>query len=65
MDDTKSVADLMREWRAVAGLNTTEAGAIVGLSGRTISEIEQGRIRGGDALTAIALKKLIYDAKTY
>lgn len=53
----------MREWRTLAGLNTTEAGARLGLSGRAIEDIEQGRRRADDELTRIALKTLIDDAK--
>jgi transcriptional regulator with XRE-family HTH domain len=58
-----SNADLMRTWRAAAGLSTAQAGERLGLSPRTIEEIEQGRIRNGDALTRMGLKKLIEDAK--
>ena len=59
----QSVADLMRTWRALAGLNTAEAGARLGMSGRAIEDIEQGRRRADDELARIALKKLIEDAK--
>ena len=52
----------MREWRRTAGLSTTEAGARLGLSRRTIEGIEQGR-REGDELARIALEKLLEDAK--
>ena len=38
-----SVADLMREWRKLAGLKTTAAGERLGLSARAIEDIEQGR----------------------
>ena len=55
--------DLMREWRTLAGLNATEAGARLGLSGRAIEDIEQGRRRVDDELARIALNKLIDDAK--
>lgn len=58
-----SVADLMREWRRVAGLNTAAAGERLGLSPRAIEDIEQGRRRADDELTRIALKKLIEGAK--
>lgn len=60
----KAVADLMREWRNVAGLSTEQAGARVGLSARAIEDIEQGRRRAGDELTALGLKKLIETEKT-
>lgn len=56
-------ADLMREWRRLAGLNTAAAGERLGLSPRAIEDIEQGRRRADDRLTEIALKKLIADAK--
>lgn len=59
----KSVADLMREWRGLAGLNTAQAGERLGLSSRSIEDIEQGRRRAGDELTAIALEALIEDLK--
>jgi DNA-binding XRE family transcriptional regulator len=58
-----TVADLMREWRRLAGLNTAAAGERLGLSPRAIEDIEQGRRRADDVLTGIALKKLIEDAK--
>lgn len=60
---TASVADLMRAWRKLAGLNTAAAGERLGLSARAIEDIEQGRRRAGDELTSIALKTLIEDAK--
>ena len=59
----KPVADLMREWRKLVGLNAAAAGKRLGLSGRAIEDIEQGRRRADDELTRIALKKLVDDAK--
>ena len=59
----KSVADLMREWRGLAGLNTAQAGERLGLSARSIEDMEQGRRRAGDELTLIALEALISDLK--
>lgn len=60
----RSNAELMKEWRHVAGHgNTRSAGAVLGLSARTIEDIEQGRRRVGDALTRIALETLIAQAK--
>lgn len=59
----RSNADLMREWRRVAELNTAAAGERLGLSSRTVEDIEQGRSRVDDVLTRVALKKLIEDAK--
>ncbi len=58
-----TVADLMRQWRAAAGLTTAEAGERLDMSGRSIEDIEQGRRRADDRLTEIALKKLIGDCK--
>lgn len=63
MARTKTVAQLMKDWRAAAGLNTAAAGERLGLSSRAIEDIEQGRRRADDELTRIALKKLIDDAK--
>lgn len=59
----KSNADLMREWRALAGLNTAAAGERLGMSGRAIEDIEQGRRRADDVLTRIALEALISGTK--
>ena len=55
----QSVADLMREWRRLAGLNTTQAGEELGLSSRSIEDIEQGRTRANDVLTRHGLEALI------
>jgi predicted transcriptional regulator len=57
----KSNADLMREWRALAGVNAAAAGERLGLSGRAIEDIEQGRRRDGDELTRLGLLRLIDD----
>lgn len=59
----ETVADLMREWRKIAGLNTAAAGERLGLSARAIEDIEQGRRRADDKLSLLGLKKLIEDAK--
>lgn len=59
----RPVSELMREWRTVAGLSTSEAGERIGLSGRTVEQIEQGRRRDGDVLTALALQALIAEAR--
>lgn len=58
-----TIPSLMRQWRHILSINTKEAGARLGLSGRTIEEIEQGRRRSGDRLTEIALQSLIRDAE--
>lgn len=52
-------ATLMRRWRQMAGLSTEQAGARLGLSPRSIENIEQGRARAGDELTRVALLALI------
>jgi transcriptional regulator with XRE-family HTH domain len=59
----KPVADLMRQWREVAGLSRAEAGERLGLAPNAIRDIEQGLRRNGDVLSAWGLKKLIEDAK--
>lgn len=59
----KSNADLMREWRTLAKLNTAAAGERLRMSGRSIEDIEQSRRRAGDVLTQIALEALIEAAK--
>lgn len=63
MHRERSVADLMREWRKLASINTAAAGERLRLSSRAIEDIEQGRRRADDELTRIALKKLIDDIK--
>jgi predicted transcriptional regulator len=63
MSTEPAVADLMREWRRVARLSTAAAGQHLGLSPRTIEDVEQGRSRVDDTLARIALQKLIADAK--
>jgi transcriptional regulator with XRE-family HTH domain len=59
----KSVADLMRAWRAAAGLTREQAGERLGLALGTIRDIEQGLSRADDVLAREGLKKLISDAK--
>lgn len=61
MDASNAAA--MKEWRRLLGLSTAEAGAKLGLSARSIEDIEQGRRRDGDVLTTIALAALINGAK--
>lgn len=58
-----TTADLMREWRRVAGLSREQAAVVTGLGAAAIRDIEQGLRRDGDYLTAMGLKKLIEDAK--
>lgn len=62
MPDGKPIADLMREWRRVAKLSTAAAGERLGMSKRSIEDIEQGRRRADDELTRIALERLIEEA---
>lgn len=61
--DRPTIADLMRAWRHAAGINTAAAGDRLGLSRRTIEDIEQGRARADDELTRIALESLIKTAR--
>jgi len=63
MRKVETVAELMREWRRAAGLNTAAAGERLGLSPRAIEDIEQGRRRAHDELSRLGLKKLIENAK--
>lgn len=63
MPAARSTADLMREWRRVAGLSREQAGERVGLAANAIRDIEQGLRRADDRLTQAGLKKLIEDAK--
>ena len=55
----------MREWRAVAGHNTQSAGLELGLSSRSIEDIEQGRTRVDDVLTRHGLEAMIAQAKLH
>lgn len=59
-----TVAELMRTWRRIAGLNSTAAGRRLGLTKSSIDNIEQGRRRADDELTRIALEALIRDARS-
>jgi transcriptional regulator with XRE-family HTH domain len=61
MPRERTVADLMKAWRAAAGLSTAAAGERLKLSARAIEDIEQGRRRADDELARIALKKLLDD----
>lgn len=59
----RTTASLMKEWRKIANINTAEAGSLLGLSSRTIEDIEQGRRRADDAVTRLALERLIAEFK--
>jgi transcriptional regulator with XRE-family HTH domain len=62
LNQDRSVADLMREWRRTAGLSTTDVAAVTGKSVRTIEGIEGGRGKD-DFFTVEALRSLIEKAK--
>jgi DNA-binding XRE family transcriptional regulator len=55
----QSVADLMREWRRVAGLSRAEAGAQIGLAPGTIRDIEQGLSRAAYCLRPLCASRAI------
>lgn len=59
----RTVASLMKEVRQRYKLSTIQAGKLLGLSSRTIEDIEQGRRREDDTLTRIALECLIEHTK--
>lgn len=63
MPREKSIADLMREWRRLAGLSRADAAVRLDMAPGTLRDIEQGLSRADDALARIALEKLIDDAK--
>lgn len=63
MSREKSTADLMREWRRVAGLSRDQAASILGMAPGTLRDIEQGLSRAEDVLAQMGLKKMIEDAK--
>jgi predicted transcriptional regulator len=62
MSKDNSNAHLMRTWRKLLEINTTEAGECLGLSARSIEDIEQGRSRVDDVLTREGLFALIHEA---
>ena len=62
MPRQKTNAELMRTWRKLLEINTTQAGERLEMSSRAVEDIEQGRRRADDRLTRIALEALIYDA---
>lgn len=53
-----SNAERMRDFRNIFGLNTKAAGRVLGLSSRTIEDIEQGRRCVGDRVLELALKNI-------
>lgn len=63
MSDQPSIADLMREWRRLAGLSRAEAAARLSMAVGTLRDIEQGLSRADDTLARMALEGLIAAAK--
>lgn len=63
MPPRRSVADLMREWRRLAGLSREDAGARLGLGANAVRDIEQGLRRDEDELSRLGLEKLLADAR--
>lgn len=57
----RDLAELMRSWRRRARLNTREAGERLGLSGRTVEGIEQGRGFSHPNLLVLALLQAAKD----
>jgi DNA-binding XRE family transcriptional regulator len=53
------LAKLMRQWRQERGMSTGDAGDTLGLSPRTIENIEQGRGFNAARVLEIALLSLI------
>ena len=53
-----ALADIVRQFRRDHGLNTKQAGAVLGLSARTIENIEQGRAFGHEHLLRLAIKNI-------
>ena len=53
-----ALADIVRQFRRDHGLNTKQASAVLGISARTIENIEQGRAFSHDALLRLAIKNI-------
>lgn len=53
-----NLSDAMKDFRQRHGLNTARAGRVLGISGRTVENIEQGRAFSHSRLLMIALEKL-------
>ena len=59
MPEQPSIADLMREWRRLAGMSRADAAAMLRMAPGTLRDIEQGISRADDELARIALDALI------
>ena len=57
------LAAMVRLWRQSWALTTAEAGAWLGLSGRTVENIEQGRAFGTPRTVALAVSLLMRQKK--
>jgi len=57
------LAAMMRQWRQSWALPTSEAGEWLGISGRTVENIEQGRAFGTPRTVALAISCLIRQKK--
>ena len=53
-----ALSDIVRRFRRDHGLNTKQAGAVLGISARTIENIEQGRAFGHEHLLRLAIKNI-------
>lgn len=58
MINRQDYASLVRNARKRTGLNTTNFGALIGVSGRTIEDWEQGRRNPGNS-SLLLIKKLL------
>lgn len=58
MTNRQDYASLVRNARKRTGLNTTSFGALIGVSGRTIEDWEQGRRNPGKS-SLMLIKKLL------
>lgn len=59
----KELATMLRLWRQSWALNTAEAGEWLGISGRTVENIEQGRAFGTPRTVALAIACLMLQKK--
>ncbi len=54
-------ADRMKAFRKLHDLNTEAAGRVLGLTSRSIEDIEQGRRRADDRVLELAIKNIKED----